>query len=38
MKEKYKKYISEDYKFDMMTMIGIFCLIIVISGVFGVCK
>lgn len=35
MKEKYKKYISEDYKFDMMTMIGIFCLIIVISGVFG---
>lgn len=35
MKEKYKKYISEDYKFDMMTMIGMFCLIIVISGVFG---
>lgn len=35
MKEKYKKYISEDYTFDKMTMGGIFALIIVISGVFG---
>lgn len=35
MKEKYKKYINEDYKFDKMTMIGIFSLIIVISGIFG---
>lgn len=35
MKEKYKKYINEDYTFDKMTMGGIFALIIVISGVFG---
>lgn len=35
MKEKYKKYKSEDYTFDKMTMGGIFALIIVISGVFG---
>lgn len=35
MKEKYKKYINEDYTFDKMTMGGIFALIIVISGAFG---
>ena len=35
MKEKYKKYINEDYTFDKITMGGIFALIIVISGVFG---
>lgn len=35
MKEKYKHYISDDYSFDKVTMLGIFCLIIVISGVFG---
>lgn len=35
MKEKYKKYINENHSFDKTTMIGIFCLIIVIAGVFG---
>lgn len=35
MKEKYKHYINDDYSFDKVTMLGIFCLIIVISGVFG---
>jgi len=35
MKEKYKNYINKDHSFDKTTMIGIFCLIIVIAGVFG---
>lgn len=35
MKEKYKKYINEDHSFDKTTLIGIFCLIIVITGIFG---
>ena len=35
MKEKYKKYINKNYKFDKLTMLGIICLIIVISGIFG---
>ena len=35
MKDKFKKYINKDYKFDTATMIGIICLIIVISGIFG---
>lgn len=35
MKEKYKKYVNEDYSFDKSTMLGIFCLIIVIAGFFG---
>lgn len=35
MKEKYKRYINEDYSFDKATMLGIYCLIIVISGIFG---
>lgn len=35
MKEMYKKYVNEDHSFDKATMIGIICLIIVISGVFG---
>ena len=35
MKEMYKNYINKDKTFDKMTMIGINCLIIVISGVFG---
>ena len=35
MKEKYINYINKDYKFDKLTMIGILCLIIVISGIFG---
>lgn len=35
MKEKYKEYINNNYKFDKTTMIGIICLIIVIAGIFG---
>lgn len=30
-----KNYINKDYKFDKLTMLGIICLIIVISGIFG---
>ena len=32
---KLKNYINKDYKFDKSTMLGIFCLIIVITGVCG---
>lgn len=35
MKEKYKNYINKDHSFDIVTMIGIFCLLIVITGTFG---
>ena len=35
MKEQYKNYIEKDHTFDKTTMLGIFCLIIVITGVFG---
>lgn len=35
MKEKYKRYINNDYCFDRSTFIAIICLIIVICGVFG---
>ena len=35
MREKYKNYIECDHSFDKLTMFGIICLIIVISGVFG---
>ena len=35
MKEKYLKYLNEDIKFDETTMIGIFSLLIVITGIFG---
>ena len=35
MKEKLREYINKDHSFDKTTMLGIFCLIIVISGVFG---
>lgn len=35
MKEKLKNYIFEDHFFDTKTMIGVFCLLIVVSGVFG---
>ena len=33
--KKYSEYLNENHSFDKMTMLGIFCLIIVISGVFG---
>lgn len=35
MKKLYKDYINKDIKFDKLTMIGIFCLLIVIAGNFG---
>ena len=35
MKESYKDYIDEEHSFDKFTMLGIFGLIIVMSGVFG---
>lgn len=35
MKEIYSKYLKEDHSFDKMTLLGIFCLIIVIAGTFG---
>ena len=35
MKEKYKQYINQNHSFDKKTMLGIFCLIIVIAGIFG---
>lgn len=35
MKEKYKNYLMKEHSFDKMTMLGIFCLFIVITGIFG---
>lgn len=35
MKEFYNKYLNEKIKFDKLTIFGIICLIIVVSGVFG---
>ncbi len=35
MSKKYKDYINENHSFDKITMLGILCLVIVISGVFG---
>ncbi len=35
MREKYKEYINKDHSFDKTTMFGIFCLIIVLAGIFG---
>ena len=32
---EYKDYLNKDHNFDKKTMLGIFCLIIVISGMFG---
>ena len=33
--KKYKDYLTKDHNFNKKTMLGIFCLIIVISGMFG---
>lgn len=33
--KKYKDYLNKDHNFDEKTILGIFCLIIVISGMFG---
>ena len=35
MKEKYKNFLEKEHSFDKMTMLGIFCLVIVITGIFG---
>jgi len=35
MRKKYRNYLNKDLIFDKETMLGIFCLIIVISGCFG---
>ena len=35
MKEFYSKYLNNEIKFDRKSMIGIICLLIVISGIFG---
>lgn len=35
MKEKYLNYMNKGYSFDKITMFGILCLIVVISGLFG---
>lgn len=35
MKKKSEDYLNKDHDFDKKTLLGIFCLIIVIAGVFG---
>lgn len=35
MSDKFKSYINNKHTFDKTTMLGIFCLIVVISGIFG---
>lgn len=35
MKEKFLNYINKDHSFDKKTMLAIFCLVIVITGIFG---
>lgn len=35
MKKKFKNYLNKEPKFDKSTMLGIYCLIIVLSGIFG---
>lgn len=35
MKEKYQEYIEKNHSFDKVTMIGIFCFIIIVAGIFG---
>lgn len=35
MRSKYLKYLNKDIKFDKETMMGIFCLLVVITGMFG---
>ncbi len=37
MKKMYKEYLLKNHNFDKKTMLGIFSLIIVISGIFGWC-
>lgn len=35
MKKKYRHYVQDSHAFDKSTMLGIFCMIIVITGIFG---
>ena len=35
VKKKYQEYLNNDYKFSRSIMLGIFCLIVVIAGIFG---
>ena len=35
MKNKYQEYINREFKYDLKTWLAIFCLIIVLSGIFG---
>ena len=35
MKEKYNLYLNKNHSFDKLTMLGIFSLIIVVTGIFG---
>ena len=35
MKKKLNDYINNDYQFDFFTKVGIVCLVIVVSGIFG---
>lgn len=35
MKAKYQEYIEKNHSFDKVTMIGIFCFIIIVAGIFG---
>lgn len=35
MREHFKNYLEQDHQFDRVTLLAIFCLIIVITGVFG---
>ena len=35
MKNMYKNYLNKNHSFDRKTLIGIFSLVIVITGIFG---
>ena len=35
MREKFKNYLEHDHQFDRVILLGIFSLMIVITGVFG---
>ena len=35
MEKRFNEYLNKDHSFDKETMLGIFCLVIVITGIFG---
>ena len=35
MKKRFNEYLNKDHSFDKETMLGVFCLVIVITGIFG---